>query len=140
MIWPPRQGSLIHKWPPKTNKKFYKLWSLNKIPPPHPPGQVTNDQLPSKEINIYFHWTEIYEVNNISISTVYYLQDFTYVLLRARRHNWSVLCVNVFCYIFFYLFLSLFNLWHWQFLDAFLAKLHLLKGLHLSLRSKLYSS
>ena len=87
------------------------------MPPPHPPGQVTNDQLPSKEINIYFHWTEIYEVNNISISTVYCLQDFTYACCMHVDN--SVLCVLSLIYIF-YLFLSLFNLWHCQFLDAFL--------------------
>ena len=45
--------------------------------------QVINDQLPSKEktslkfiLSVYFHRTEIYEVNHIPISTVHCLHDF----------------------------------------------------------------
>ena len=39
----------IHKWPPKTNKDFYNDPPAKLPPPLPPPGQVTNDQLPSKE-------------------------------------------------------------------------------------------
>ena len=53
-----------------------------------PFSQVINDQLPIKEntskkkfFSVYFHRTEIYEVNHIkfSISSVYCLHDFEHI-------------------------------------------------------------
>ena len=71
-----------------------------------PFSQVINDQLPIKEntskkkfFSVYFHRTEIYEVNHVPISMVYCLLDF-FMHYCAQVDN-SVQCVWSIIYLFF---------------------------------------